>query len=112
MTLIAREAMKEDIPKILDIANSNLLALNPSDIPMGEIEAHDFVRGYFDPAITRLTKIHEEDDWQSFISLNPDSSRKRFYLDIYTMPGARTLAPSVDLALELASKQSFESIGL
>jgi ribosomal protein S18 acetylase RimI-like enzyme len=104
MTLIAREATEEDIAKILDIANSNLLALNPSDIPMGEIEGHEFVRGFFDPAITRLTKLHVEDDWQSFITLNPDSSRKRFYLDIYTRPGARTLAPSLDLALELARK--------
>ena len=104
MTLIAREATEEDIAKILDIANSNLLALNPSDIPMGEIEGHEFVRGFFDPAITRLTKLHVEDDWQSFITLNPDSSRKRFYLDIYTRPGARTRAPSLDLALELARK--------
>jgi ribosomal protein S18 acetylase RimI-like enzyme len=71
---------------------------------MGEIEGHEFVRGFHDPAITRLTKLHEEDDWQSFVTLNPDSSRKRFYLDIYTRPGARTLAPSLDLALELARK--------
>ena len=104
MTLIARVATEADVTKILDIANSNLLALNPNDIPMGEIEGLEFVRGFFDPAITRLTKLHVEDDWQSFITLNPDSSRKRFYLDIYTRPGARTLAPSLDLALELARK--------
>ena len=104
MDLIARAASEEDVTKILDIANSNLLALNPNDIPMGEIEGHEFVRGFFDPAITRLTKLHEEDDWQSFITLNPDSSRKRFYLDIYTRPGAQTLLPSLDLALELARK--------
>jgi ribosomal protein S18 acetylase RimI-like enzyme len=102
--LIARAASEEDVTKILDIANSNLLALNPNDIPMGEIEGHEFVRGFFDPAITRLTKLHKEDDWQSFITLNPDSSRKRFYLDIYTRPGAQTLLPSLDLALELARK--------
>lgn len=108
MTLIAREATEEDIGKILDIANSNLLALNPSDIPMGEIEGHEFVRGFFDPAITRLTKLHEEDDWQSFVTLNPDSSRKRFYLDIYTRPGAQTLSPSLDLALGLARQHGAE----
>jgi len=86
MKLIAQVATEEDVTTILDIANSNLLALNPNDIPMGEIEGHEFVRGFFDPAITRLTKLHSEDDWQSFITLNPDSSRKRFYLDIYTRP--------------------------
>ena len=102
MKLIAQVATKEDVTTILDIANSNLLALNPNDIPLGEIEGHEFVRGFFDPAITRLTKLHPEDDWQSFITLNPDSSRKRFYLDIYTRPGAETLSASLDLALELA----------
>jgi hypothetical protein len=92
MKLIAQVATEEDVTTILDIANSNLLALNPNDIPMGEIEGHEYVRGFFDPAITRLTKLHSEDDWQSFITLNPDSSRKRFYLDIYTRPGAETLS--------------------
>ncbi len=108
MDLIARAATEEDVTKILDIANSNLLALNPNDIPMGEIEGLEFVRGFFDPAITRLTKLHPEDDWQSFITLNPDASRKRFYLDIYTRPGAQTLSPSLDLALELARKHDPE----
>jgi len=103
-----RAATEEDVTKILDIANSNLLALNPNDIPMGVIEGHEFVRGFFDPAITRLTKLDLDDDWQSFITLNPDSSRKRFYLDIYTRPGAQTLSPSLDLALELARKHDPE----
>ena len=108
MDLIARAATEEDVTKILDIANSNLLALNPNDIPMGEIEGHEFVRGFFDPAVTRLTKLNSDDDWQSFITLNPDSSRKRFYLDIYTRPGAQTLSPSLELALELARKHDPE----
>ena len=108
MNLIVRAATEEDVTKILDIANSNLLALNPNDIPMGVIEGHEFVRGFFDPAITRLTKLDLDDDWQSFITLNPDSSRKRFYLDIYTRPGAQTLSPSLDLALELARKHDPE----
>jgi len=108
MGLIAQVATEEDVTTILDIANSNLLALNPNDKPMGEIEGHEFVRGFFDPAIPRLTKLHSEDDWQSFITLNPDSSRKRFYLDIYTRPGAQTLAASLDLALELAREHDPE----
>ena len=103
-----RAATEEDVTKILDIANSNLLALNPNDIPMGVIEGHEFVRGFFDPAITRLTKLDLDDDWQSFITLNPDSSRKRFYLDIHTRPGAQTLSPSLDLALDLARKHDPE----
>jgi len=108
VNLIVRAATEEDVTKILDIANSNLLALNPNDIPMGVIEGHEFVRGFFDPAIARLTKLNSADDWQSFMTLNPDSSRKRFYLDIYTRPGAQTLSPSLDLALELARKHDPE----
>jgi mycothiol synthase len=108
VNLIVRAATEEDVTKILDIANSNLLALNPNDIPMGVIEGHEFVRGFFDPAITRLTKLNLDDDWQGFITLNPDSSRKRFYLHIYTRPGAQTLAPSLDLALDLARKHDPE----
>lgn len=104
MSLIAQAATEADVLKIQEIANSNLLALNPNDIPMGEIEVREFVRGLFDPAITRLTRLHSDEDWQSFITLNPDSSRKRSYLDIYTRPGAETLSPSLDLALELARK--------
>ena len=108
MTLIAQVATEDDVTTILDIANSNLLSLNPNEIPMGEIEGREFVRGFFDPAITRLTKLHSEDDWQSFITLNPDSSRKRFYLDVYTRPGAQTLLPTLDLALELARQHDPE----
>ena len=102
MELIAREATEADISTILEIANLNLLTLNPNDKRIGEIEAREFVRGFFDPAITRLTKLNAEEDWQSFFTLNPDSSRKRFYLDIYTRPGTQTLSPSLDLALDLA----------
>lgn len=102
MAFIAREATEKDIATILEIANQNLLSLNPNDKRIGEIEAREFLRGFFDPAITRLIKLQTDDDWQSFVTLNPDSSRKRFYLDIYTRPGAQTLSHSLDLALELA----------
>jgi len=99
MELISQAASEEDIPTILEIANANLLSLNPNEKRIGEIEAREFVRGFFDPAITRLTKLHPDDDWQSFITLNPDTSRKRFYLDIYTRPGAQTLVPTLDLTM-------------
>jgi ribosomal protein S18 acetylase RimI-like enzyme len=108
MELIAREATEEDIATIQEIANLNLLTLNPNDKRIGEMEALEFVRGFFDPAITRLTKLHSDDDWQSFITLNPDFSRKRFYLDIYTRPGAQTLSPSLDLALDLAREHDLD----
>ncbi len=104
--LISRAATEEDIATIQEIANSNLLSLNPNEKSIGEIEAGEFLRGFFDPAITRLTKLREEDEWQSFITLNPDASRKRFYLDIYTRPGADSLEKTLQLAIDLAQESN------
>jgi len=104
VSLISRVATKEDTSIIQGIANSNLQALNPREKKISEGDAHEFIRGFFDPAITRLTKHNDEDDWQSFITINPDASRKRFYVDIYTRPGASTLSDSLQLAIELASE--------
>jgi len=106
--LIARSATEEDLELIQDIANSNLLALNPSEKRIGKIEAREFVRGFVDQAATRLTKFDGDEGWQSFLTLNPDFSRSRFYLDIYTKPGAKTLPPTLDLALEIAKAGSPE----
>lgn len=103
---IAREATEEDLFTIQEIANSNLLSLNPNEKRIGEIEAREFIRGFFDPAITRLTKLDTDEEWQSFITLNPDKSRKRFYLDIYTRPGADTLSSSLHLAIKLARESN------
>ena len=102
MELVTRPASKADVETVKEIANSNLKSFNPQEKTIGEIEARYFITGFVDPAITRLVKSQESDVWQGFITLNPDKSRSRFYLDIYTLPGAQTLAPSLDLALSLA----------
>ena len=106
MALISRPATDADVDEVLEITNSNLLALNPREKRIGEIEAREFIRGFFDPAITRLTRLENSEVWQSFVTLNPDSSRKRFYLDIYTRPGAPTLESSLELAIETARKNN------
>lgn len=46
MELIARKATEEDIATIQEIANLNLLTLNPTDKRIGEMEALEFVRGF------------------------------------------------------------------
>lgn len=108
MKLISQVATLEDIAKVIEIANANNLALNPKEKRIGEIEARSFIKGFFDPGIAMLTKFNSDHDWQSFITLNPDDTRKRFYLDIYTRPGAATLVQSLDLALELARDRNPE----
>lgn len=102
--LISRPADESDLEVVKLIANSNLKFFNPKEKSIGDIEAREFLRGFFDPAITRLTRSSSSQNWESFITLNPDLSRKRFYLDIYTLPGATTLEPSLDLAINLAKE--------
>ena len=102
MELVTRPASEADVEIVKEIANLNLKSFNPEEKTIGEIEARYFITGFVDPAITRLVKSKDSDVWQGFITLNPDKSRSRFYLDIYTLPGAQTLQPSLDLALSLA----------
>jgi ribosomal protein S18 acetylase RimI-like enzyme len=102
MTLISRTATEADLQIIQDIVNANLLSLDPKAKRIGEIEAKEYLTGFFDPGITKLTKHSTQEDWESFITLNPDTSRKRMYLDVYTRPGAATLAETFELALQLA----------
>ncbi len=106
MELIARSATEDDLEVVKDIANRNLKSFNPNEKSIGDLEAREFIRGFFETAITRLTKFSDSDEWQSFITLNPDQSRNRFYLDIYTVPGAQTLEHSLKLALELARESN------
>ena len=101
-TLISRPATEDDLSIVKEIVDSNLLSLNPREKRIGDSEALNFIRGFVDPAITRLTKFSKEEDWKSFITLNPDASRNRFYLDVYTRPGASTLHDSFELAIQLA----------
>lgn len=102
MKLETRPVSASDIGLIIDIANSNILAVNPNEKRLGKMEAGELIKGFFEPAITRLTKFSDDDEWQSFIAINPDKARGRFYCDIYTRPGSATLDPSFDLALQLA----------
>jgi GNAT superfamily N-acetyltransferase len=102
--LISRPANEEDLEVVKHIANSNLKSFNPREKSIGDLEAGEFIKGFFEPAITRLTRSPNSEDWESFITLNPDVSRKRFYLDIYTLPGAKTLELSLELALKLAKE--------
>lgn len=102
MNLMAISATEADLTLIQEIANTHLQSFNPLEKKVGEMEAREFVRGFVDPATTRFTKFEGQDTWQSFLTLNPDLARRRYYLDIYSRPGAKTLPATLNLALELA----------
>lgn len=106
MELLWRSASDADLGIVQEIANANLLTLNPNDKRIGDIEAREMIRGFFDPGIAQLTKHPAAEQWQGFVTLNPDASRRRFFLDIYTRPGAPTLADSLQLALDLAREHA------
>lgn len=100
--LIARMATEDDVALVQEIANANMLSLNPLEDKLGEVEARELISGFVDQAATRFTKFEGDENWQSFLTLNPDFSRSRCYLDIYTRPGAETLPSTLMLALEIA----------
>lgn len=106
MNLLSRPATLDDLAIIQEIANENLCSLNPEEKKLGEMEAREFIHGFADPAVTRLTKFEGDREWQSFLTLNPDFSRSRFYLDIYTRPTSKILPQTLDLALEIAKAGS------
>lgn len=102
MNLISRSASEADIAIIKEIIDSDQLSLDPKEKTIGESEIRELLRGFFEPAITRLTRSESSEVWQSFLALNPDVNRSRFYLDIYTKPGASTRPETLLLAIELA----------
>ncbi len=104
MEVISRPATEQDADLVKEIANSHLKFFNSQEKLLGDSEALNLIRGFVDSAITRLVKSSNSQDWEAFLTLNPDNSRKRSYLDIYTRPGAPTLESSLDLALDLAKK--------
>lgn len=106
MNLIARVASETDIALIKEIIDAHQLNLNPNEKRVGESEIKEMLRGFVDKSITRLTKTSENEEWQSFISLNPDNNRSRFYLDIYNKPGANTLKETLSLAIKLAKESN------
>ena len=105
MELYSRPATEADVSIVQRIVDTSQLTLDPNEKRMGESEALEVIRGFFDPATTRLLRQAEPEEWQGFLSLNPDSSRKRYYLDIYSLPGIGLYEPALDIALKLAREE-------
>ena len=104
MDLIERAATESDIPVLKEIIDSSQLSLNPNEKKIGEAEIKELLRGFFDESITRVAKSADSLEWQTFIALNPDNNRSRFYLDVYLRPGADLLPQTLSLAIKLAKE--------
>lgn len=102
MSSISREASESDFAIVQRIVDANQQFFNPNEISVGESEARELVRGYFDPAISRILKSSEEADWECFISLHPDKSRERLYLEMFRTPGSALLQEGLELAISWA----------
>lgn len=105
MSLIERAAEVGDYPIVQRIVDSHQRALDPKEKRFGESEARHVINGFFEPATTRLIRNSAADNWQSFITLNPDASRSRAYLDIYSEPESGLQQQSFEIALGLARQE-------
>jgi mycothiol synthase len=105
MEMISREVKVEDFAIVQRIVDAHQLSLHPSEKRFGEAEARQVIHGFFEPAITRFIKRVESDDWESFLTINPDISRSRLYVDLYVVPGSGLLESVLSTALTLARQE-------
>jgi ribosomal protein S18 acetylase RimI-like enzyme len=105
METISSEVKVEDFAIVQRIVDAHQLSLHPSEKRFGEAEARQVIHGFFEPAITRFIKRMESDDWESFLTINPDISRSRLYVDLYVVPGSGLLESVLSMALTLARQE-------
>lgn len=130
MALETRPAELADFALVQEIVDASQLTLNPREKRLGASEAKELIQGYVDPGLPYFTRDSAEQDWQSFITINPDASRRRTYLTIYHRPSTTAIEENLDFALglvradyseyqlwievnslDLRSKSSYESRG-
>ncbi|MFM8841997.1 MAG: GNAT family N-acetyltransferase [Actinomycetota bacterium] len=100
-----RAATVADCSTVQRIVDSHQLTLDPDEKRFGEAEALQVINGFIEPAMTRLIRNDAAHDWESFLSINPDNSRLRAYLDIYVVPGSELLPVTFETALRLACEE-------
>jgi len=105
MEMISREVKVEDFAIVQRIVDAHQLSLHPSEKRFGEAEARQVIHGFFEPAITRFIKRMESDDWESFLTINPDISRSRLYVDLYVVHSSGLLESVLSTALTLARQE-------
>lgn len=81
----------------------------PGAEPVGETEAMEILNGYIDTVEARKIIDRESGKAQCFITVHPDSSRKRIYCDTWQKPGANLEGASLEVSLEIAQGINRES---
>ena len=101
-----RIATEADAKAVAEVANAHELSVDSKSSLMGEQAALGFMAGYVDPSLTYLIAIDDEPGFSVVVNLHPDSTRKRYFTDIYAKPQVDNLEPVALWAIELAEAEN------
>jgi ribosomal protein S18 acetylase RimI-like enzyme len=88
---------------LAELINQHELTIDPKATPIGIEEAQELIEGFFDPALAAFIYTSEKDEPSAFYSVNPDSTRKRLFTDVYARPGSNLIKQTLIESLRAAA---------
>lgn len=95
-------ATLEDAREFAEVMSLADQFFTPAAEPVGPLEAEEMLSGYIDSVEARKIIDKASGRAQAFITVHPDSSRKRIYCDNWQRPGANLERASLEISLEIA----------
>ncbi|MSO34779.1 MAG: GNAT family N-acetyltransferase [Candidatus Nanopelagicaceae bacterium] len=89
----------KDLAEIMSLADQ---FFTPGAEAVGLTEAEEILNGYIESVEARKIVDRASGKAQAFITVHPDSSRKRIYCDTWQRPGANLEGTSLEISLEIA----------
>jgi mycothiol synthase len=89
---------------LVDLVNQHELTIDPESTPMGVEEATELIEGFYDAAHAYFLMVDSSDLPAAFYSINPDSTRKKLFTDVYARPGSDLLKETIAQTLRHASE--------
>ena len=95
-------ATLEDAREFAEVMSLADQFFTPAAEPVGPLEAEEMLSGYIDSVEARKIIDRASGRAQAFITVHPDSSRKRIYCDNWQRPDASLERASLEISLEIA----------
>ena len=95
-------ATLEDAREFAEVMSLADQFFTPAAEPVGPLEAEEMLSGYIDSVEARKIIDKASGRAQAFITVHPDSSRKRIYCDNWQRPDASLERASLEISLEIA----------
>jgi mycothiol synthase len=90
---------------LAELINQHELAIDPDATPIGLEESKEIIEGFFDPAIAAFVFSEGIEEPTAFYSVNPDSTRKRLFTDVYARPGSNLIKEALIESLKAAAAE-------